>query len=131
MICTPRRDDIPLLSQWIKKYQQILFLLIFFGAEGGTRTRTWLPTRDFKSLASAIPPLRRIVKFGGTTQTRTGDKGFADPSLTTWRWCHVWSGRRDSDPRYLPWQGSALPLSHSRIRVDKIYHIFMSLARVF
>ena len=25
-----------------------------------------------------------------------------------------WSGRRDSNPRYLPWQGSALPLSHSR-----------------
>ena len=29
------------------------------GAEGGTRTRTELPPRDFKSLASAIPPLRR------------------------------------------------------------------------
>ena len=26
----------------------------------------------------------------------------------------AWSGRRDSNPRYLPWQGSALPLSHSR-----------------
>lgn len=25
-----------------------------------------------------------------------------------------WSGRRDSDPRQLPWQGSALPLSYSR-----------------
>src|SRR5207249_6972772 len=24
------------------------------------------------------------------------------------------SGRRDSNPRHLPWQGSALPLSHSR-----------------
>ena len=28
----------------------------------------------------------------------------------------LWSGRRDSDPRHLPWQGNALPLSHSRIR---------------
>ena len=27
----------------------------------------------------------------------------------------TWSGRRDSNPRQLPWQGSALPLSHSRI----------------
>ena len=26
----------------------------------------------------------------------------------------LWSGRRDSDPRHLPWQGNALPLSHSR-----------------
>ena len=25
-----------------------------------------------------------------------------------------WSGKRDSDPRHLPWQGSALPLSYSR-----------------
>ena len=29
----------------------------------------------------------------------------------------VWSGRRDSDPRHLPWQGNALPLSHSRIHI--------------
>lgn len=26
---------------------------------------------------------------GGTNQIRTGDEGFADPSLTTWRWCHT------------------------------------------
>ncbi len=26
----------------------------------------------------------------------------------------IWSGKRDSDPRHLPWQGSALPLSYSR-----------------
>ena len=25
-----------------------------------------------------------------------------------------WSGKRDSDPRRLPWQGSTLPLSYSR-----------------
>ena len=25
---------------------------------------------------------------GGTNQIRTGDKGFADLGLTTWRWCH-------------------------------------------
>ena len=28
--------------------------------------------------------------------------------------CH-WSERRDSNSRHLPWQGNALPLSHSRI----------------
>ena len=54
-----------------------------FGAGGRTRTGTVLLPRDFKSLASTIPPHQQ--NFGGTSQTRTGDKGFADPGLTTWR----------------------------------------------
>ena len=29
--------------------------------------------------------------------------------------CSKWSGRRDSNSRRSPWQGDALPLSHSRI----------------
>ena len=69
--------------------------------------------------------------FGGATQIWTGDEGVADLCLTTWLWRHIlslywnsvkydrisinWSGRRDSNSRQLPWQGSALPLSHSRI----------------
>ncbi len=28
-----------------------------------------------------------------------------------------WSGKRDSNSRHLPWQGNALPLSHSRIKI--------------
>ena len=49
-----------------------------------------------------------------------GNEGFADLCLTTWLWHHFnepgkkWSGRRDSDSRPPPWQGDALPLSHSR-----------------
>ena len=31
----------------------------------------------------------------------------------------VWSGKRDSNSRHLPWQGNALPLSHSRITFNK------------
>ena len=27
----------------------------------------------------------------------------------------LWSGRRDSNSRHLPWQGNALPLSYARI----------------
>ena len=47
---------------------------------------------------------------GGATRIRTGDKGFADLCLTTWRWHQIkWSGRRDSDSRPPPWQGGALP----------------------
>ena len=34
----------------------------------------------------------------------------AEPSSSRFKW----SGKRDSDPRPLPWQGSALPLSYSR-----------------
>ena len=152
------------------------------GAEGGTRTRTESPPRDFKSLASTIPPLRLFLE--APPRLGLGNKGFADLCLTTWLWCHnaiyydmcarnatytiifafpvrlphrefeeretgcpsslgdlrfasvrshggsdadasatnvaesrmehLWSGRRDSDPRHLPWQGNALPLSHSR-----------------
>lgn len=41
------------------------------GAGGGTRTPTWLPTADFESAASAIPPPR---------QARNGDIN------TTFRW---------------------------------------------
>jgi hypothetical protein len=29
----------------------------------------------------------------------------------------VWSGKRDSNSRRSPWQGDALPLSHSRISI--------------
>ena len=28
----------------------------------------------------------------------------------------AWSGRRDLNPRHLPWQGSTLPLSYSRLK---------------
>ena len=32
---------------------------------------------------------------------------------------NFWSGRRDSNSRHSPWQGDALPLSHSRISLQK------------
>lgn len=31
-----------------------------------------------------------------------------------------WSGKRDSNPRPLPWQGNALPLSYSRARSTNV-----------
>ncbi len=65
-------------------------------------------------LCLPIPPLRQ-TNIGGDTRIRTGDEDFADPCLTAWR-CRQkkWSGKRGSNPRHLPWQGSALPLSYSR-----------------
>ncbi len=73
--------------------------------------------RDFKSLVSTNSTTPARNKFGGDTRIRTGDKDFADPCLTTWL-CRrkKWSGKRDSNPRHLPWQGRALPLSYSRSR---------------
>ena len=39
-----------------------------------------------------------------------GNKGFADPCLTTWLWRPITkSGKRDSNSRQPPWQGGALP----------------------
>lgn len=50
----------------------------------------------------------------------------------------VWSGKRDLNPRHLPWQGNALPLSYSRIsvvlqtfQVFLLYHILHGKASVF
>ena len=37
--------------------------------------------------------------------------------------CHLWSGKRDSNSRHLPWQGNALPLSHSRETAHKEHYI--------
>ena len=58
------------------------------GAEdrGRTGTRSY-PRRILSPVRLPIPPLRRLI--GGTTQIRTGDEGFADLSLTTWLWCHI------------------------------------------
>ena len=50
------------------------------GKEGLEPSRPYGPT-DFKSVASAGSA---TLPNGGGTQIRTGDKGFADPCLTTW-----------------------------------------------
>src|SRR5713226_1378287 len=67
---------------------------------------------------------------GGDERIRTAGAAFAEPCLTTWRRRRAiccrgpiyraragrkGSGRRGSNPRLSPWQGDALPLSHSRI----------------
>lgn len=43
-----------------------------------------------------------------------GQIGFLDKLKGRFSRLPVWSGKRDSNSRLLPWQGNALPLSHSR-----------------
>ena len=51
----------------------------FVGAEGGARTRMMLPSRDFKSLVSAIPPLRRDNNYSmGDTVRQDLQGGFGE-----------------------------------------------------
>ena len=71
---------------------------LFFdsGADGGSRTHTVLPPRDFKSRASAIPPHSHIKKILNSLEFfadlevppgfEPGNKGFADLCLTAWPW---------------------------------------------
>src|SRR5437763_15484038 len=63
--------------------------------------------------------LTNHVSQGGDERIRTAGAAFAEPCLTTWRRRRLnfrkGSGRRGSNPRLSPWQGDALPLSHSRI----------------
>ena len=53
------------------------------GGRGRTDTSCYGP----RILSPVRLPFRH-TGIGGTNQIRTGDEGFADPSLTTWRWCH-------------------------------------------
>ena len=95
--------------------------------------------------------------FGGATQSRTGLTGFAIPCITDllsrrYASCIVaknmgkpeglsqviWSGKRDSNSRPIPWQGIALPTElfpqkrsphykEIELRVNKLKHIFLFL----
>lgn len=86
--------------------------------------------RDFKSLASAdfattaniveAPP--RIELGMKVLQTSALPLGYGATNIVKYKdWqaliiaCQRWSGKRDSNSRHLPWQGNALPLSHSRM----------------
>ena len=48
-------------------------------------------------------------------------------ALATWLRRHVWSGRRDSNPRHSAWEADALPLNYSRT-ASILYHAYLSMA---
>ena len=87
--------------------------------------RTFGP-RDFKSLASAYSATSAYLwrhhpesNWGiKVLQTSALPLGYGALNMNQGKYLylpfHVWSGKRDSNSRHLPWQGNALPLSHSR-----------------
>ena len=60
--------------------------------------------------------------IGADDENRTHITSLEGWSFTTKLHPHIWSRRRDSNSRPSPWQGDALPLSHSRI--------FFTLSRI-
>lgn len=77
------------------------FVLFVYGAGGRTRTGTSLRTRDFKSLASTIPPHQHLEVPPGF---EPGNEGFADLCLTTWLWYQIRNGSRNLLTPSLPLQ---------------------------
>ena len=79
------------------------------------------PARFFGSLSALLASQKRSpIVFARSPGFELGDKGFADPCLTTWLWRLIttrtyyyvrvfWSGLRGSNPPPRPWQGRALP----------------------
>src|SRR5712691_5337729 len=96
------------------------------GAEGGNRTPTALTDQRILSpLRLPVPPPRptRPLDRPRVLEAASGfeplNRGFADLRLNHLatppsHLSHIWSGKRDSNPRPQPWQGCALPLSYSR-----------------
>ena len=84
----------------------------------------------FDSFCLSVYARRSLGRIFAIAQMRTTAKhSFAayslEDSLQTKKnrqslFFFVWSGKRDSNSRHLPWQGNALPLSHSRILVGTI-----------
>ena len=91
---------------------------------------------DFKSPASAVPPLRRLplrrrmkvwrrrpdsnrrIRVLQTLALPLGHVALGDLGAGFRAARLAWSGKRDSNPRPQPWQGCALPLSYSRAQAN-------------
>ena len=92
-------------------------------AEGGTRTHTSLAGK--RILSPPRLPFRHLGMMVDSLKRRRADSNrrigvLQTPALTSWLHRHnyqiCWSGRRDSNPRPLPWQGSILPLNYFRLK---------------
>ena len=71
------------------------------------------PTHGLEGRCSIQLSYERI--FGAGDGNRTHAASLEGWNSTVELHPHVWSGKRDSNSRRSPWQGDALPLSHSRI----------------
>jgi hypothetical protein len=81
------------------------------GSKRGCVTSEQLRRNFFRSFFSRRF-LRRPRTFAGKRNSPLERRPFVDSVLEK-----NWSGRRGSNPRPRPWQGRALPLSYTRIRI--------------
>ena len=111
-----------------KRKQQVSNLLLYISKFFWFLRDTAVSAFDYFCLSVFLR--RSLGRIFAVAQMRTTAKhGFAayslKDSLQTKKnrqnlFFFVWSGKRDSNSRHLPWQGNALPLSHSRIRVGTL-----------
>ena len=85
-------------------------------ARDRNRTGTSVTPQDFKSCASASSATRAWQNGWGRIRTFEVERQriYSPAPLATREPIHI-SAKRDSNSRPSPWQGDALPLSHSRI----------------
>jgi hypothetical protein len=82
------------------------------------RELDWVPTHLDPEHEIALLPCMATVNNARWRKTKSPPARRAFVKL-----CHfkkIWSGRRGSNPRPRPWQGRALPLSYTRIRLAAI-----------
>jgi hypothetical protein len=100
-------------------------------SRGGTQRPCWAHHK--KDSIHTGSSLFLLPNDGGPKKIRTSDLTIISRALSpTELWAHLWSGRRDSNPRPSPWQGDALPLSHFRLSrmtaADDTISCFLSAA---
>jgi hypothetical protein len=65
-------------------------------------------------MRQAIAYPAQADKIAGCSSGNKKDRLQTDDYQSGRRWMTLWSGRRDSNPRYPAWEAGALPLCYSR-----------------
>ena len=128
-----------------KVFSNCQYLQSSFGSRMERKTRFELATASQNcsfGLFCLSPKASPYKHFASLPKTFTLLEGFGVPIFTArvaLKFWHkksgllahsYWSGRRDSNSRPSPWQGDALPLSHSRI-VPYLMIYSTSIATIF
>ncbi len=112
VLCPLKRNDVDR-----KQSNDVLVLLIMMLCPADTNTKKYTLKRVCIFL-EAPPRFELGMKVLQTSALPLGYGAifsFKTKSCRLGKILFLWSGRRDSNSRRSPWQGDALPLSHSRI----------------